>query len=48
MKNSNTSNWSINLMLVILTAAAMFLIAITFTDAKREGQQMRSKQEQYH
>lgn len=39
MKNSN---WPTNLMFVILTAAAMFLIGVTFTVGKGEGKQARA------
>jgi hypothetical protein len=46
MKKLNISDWAFNLMIAILTATAMFLIAITFTGGKEEGKLVKVKHEQ--
>ncbi len=47
MNNSTTSNWPLNLFFVLLTAAAMFLIGITFTVGKLEAKQARAASAQH-
>lgn len=48
MKKSNTSNLLLNLIFVILTAAAMFLIGVAFTEGKEEARIFKTGQEQPH